>query len=56
MKYSIGIDIGGTNTVLGLVSNQGVVIAKDTMLTKDDNINWDDFFKRLFQKVGELTE
>ena len=56
MKYSIGIDIGGTNTVLGLVNNQGVVIAKDTMLTKDDNSNWDDFFKRLFQKVGELTE
>tara|TARA_Y100000590_G_scaffold85898_1_gene96166 strand:+ start:11340 stop:12311 length:972 start_codon:yes stop_codon:yes gene_type:complete len=56
MKYSIGVDIGGTNTVLGLINNQGVVIARDTMLTKDDNIKWDGFFKRLFEKVGKLTE
>ena len=56
MKYSIGVDIGGTNTVLGLINNQGVVIARDTMLTKDDNIKWDGFFKRLFQKVGKFTE
>ena len=56
MKYAIGIDIGGTNTVLGLVDNQGVILGRDTMLTKDESPSQDDYFKRLFHKVSELTE
>ena len=56
MKYAIGIDIGGTNTVLGLVDNQGVILGRDTMLTKDESPSQDDYFKRLFHKVIELTE
>ncbi len=32
-KYSLGIDIGGTNTVFGLVDKKGNVIKKDSILT-----------------------
>ena len=32
-KYSLGIDIGGTNTVFGLVDKKGKVIKKDSILT-----------------------
>ena len=32
--YSIGIDIGGTNTVFGIVDRNGKVIAKDSIKTK----------------------
>ncbi|MBN1633846.1 MAG: ROK family protein [Ignavibacteria bacterium] len=33
MKYAIGIDIGGTNTVFGIVSEVGECIAEDRMRT-----------------------
>ena len=32
--YSVGIDIGGTNTVFGIVDRNGKVIAKDSIKTK----------------------
>ena len=31
--YSIGIDIGGTNTDIGLVRNDGLCLAKKTLPT-----------------------
>ena len=34
MKYSIGIDIGGTNTVFGLVSEKGNIKAINKISTK----------------------
>ena len=36
-KYSLGIDIGGTNTVFGLVNKKGNVIKKDSILTMPNN-------------------
>ena len=36
-KYSLGIDIGGTNTVFGLVDKKGNVIKKDSILTMPNN-------------------
>ena len=30
-SYSLGIDIGGTNTVFGLVSNNGLVLKKSQL-------------------------
>ena len=36
-KYSLGIDIGGTNTVFGLVDKKGNVIKKDSFLTMPKN-------------------
>ncbi len=35
MKYSIGIDIGGTNTKIGVVSSKGEVLARDRFNTTD---------------------
>ena len=35
MKYAIGIDIGGTNTKLGLVELSGKVLAHDRFNTPD---------------------
>ena len=32
--YSLGIDIGGTNTVFGLISSSGSIIKKDSLLTE----------------------
>ena len=33
MDYALGIDIGGTNTVFGLVDENGHVLAKKSILT-----------------------
>ena len=35
--YSLGIDIGGTNTVYGLISSSGSIIKKDSLLTESEN-------------------
>jgi len=35
--YSLGIDIGGTNTVFGLVDSRGKIIKKDSILTNSNN-------------------
>ena len=34
--YSLGIDIGGTNTVFGLISSSGSIIKKDSLLTDSE--------------------
>ena len=34
-SYSLGIDIGGTNTVFGLVSNNGLVLKKSIKTESD---------------------
>ena len=36
-KYSLGVDIGGTNTVFGLVDKKGNVIKKGSILTMPKN-------------------
>ena len=35
--YVLGIDIGGTNTVFGIVDARGVVIASSSIKTKKHN-------------------
>ncbi|MBH09198.1 MAG: glucokinase [Candidatus Marinimicrobia bacterium] len=52
MNYAIGIDIGGTNTVLGLVDNNGSILDKETFSTK--NKNQEEFFSAAFNNVSEL--
>ena len=32
-SYVVGIDIGGTNTKLGIVDSRGTVLAKDSIKT-----------------------
>tara|TARA_B100000929_G_C15428953_1_gene393966 strand:+ start:75 stop:1037 length:963 start_codon:yes stop_codon:yes gene_type:complete len=45
-KYSLGIDIGGTNTVFGLIDGGGHIIKKDSILTNSNNPP-----RSLFEKI-----
>ena len=35
--YSLGIDIGGTNTVFGAISHDGLILKKDSILTNAEH-------------------
>lgn len=52
-QYSIGIDIGGTNTKIGVVSRDGVVIKKDRFKTRADE-SFDDFLMTLIAVLNHL--
>ena len=48
--YSLGIDIGGTNTVFGLISSSGSIIKKDSLLTESEK-GPVLLFDRIFEKI-----
>ena len=53
--YVIGIDIGGTNSVFGIVDARGVVIASSSIKTqKHNNIN--DYIDELHTEITRLIE
>lgn len=53
--YVLGIDIGGTNTVFGIVDARGVVIASASIKTaKHSNIN--DYINELYTEAMRLLE
>ena len=53
--YVLGIDIGGTNTVFGIVDARGQVIASDSVKTQK-HTNFDDYLKELHNGVERLLE
>lgn len=53
--YVLGIDIGGTNTVFGIVDARGQVIASDSIKTKKHN-KFDDYVAELHAGVERLLE
>ena len=59
--YVVGIDIGGTNTVFGIVNARGQVIASDSVKTQK-HANFDDYIAELHEgltrliKVNELED
>ncbi len=53
--YVIGVDIGGTNTVFGIVDARGVVIASSSIKTLKHN-NVEDYIEDLYQGVTRLLE
>ena len=53
-KFSIGIDIGGTNTVLGLVDAEGQILDKQTIKTKD-SVSFDHFITALTEKINQIA-
>ncbi|MBR1626825.1 MAG: ROK family protein [Bacteroidales bacterium] len=55
MNYSIGIDIGGTNTVVGLVDADGLVVKKEKLKTKDF-VSADDYLKSVTAKIELLAD
>ena len=53
--YVIGIDMGGTNTVFGIVDARGVVLTSDSIKTrKHSNIN--DYIDELYAGITRLIE
>ncbi len=49
-KYSLGIDIGGTNTVFGLIDSSGHIIKKNSILTNSNKAP-ELLFKNIFNKI-----
>lgn len=53
--YVIGIDMGGTNTVFGIVDARGVVLTSDSIKTrKHSNIN--DYIDELYEGINRLIK
>ena len=53
--YVIGIDMGGTNTVFGIVDARGVVIASSSIKTAKHN-NFDDYIDELHEELTRLVK
>jgi len=53
--YVLGIDIGGTNTVFGIVDARGQVVASDSIKTRKHN-NFDDYVAELRTEVTRLLK
>ena len=53
MKLAIGIDIGGTNTVIGLIDQDGLIIQKISIKTREYESS-ELFFRNLYIEVEKL--
>ncbi len=53
MDIVAGIDIGGTNTVIGLVTNNGDCLIESSISTKKHRL-FEDFVKSIFQEIETL--
>ena len=53
MKYSIGIDIGGTNTCLGLVTENAEIVCRNEFKTNDFPI-LENYLTQLVSKIKDL--
>ncbi|MCM1320431.1 MAG: ROK family protein [Muribaculaceae bacterium] len=53
--YVLGIDIGGTNTVFGIVDARGHVVASDSIKTRK-HANFDDYVAELHDEVLRLLK
>lgn len=53
--YVLGIDIGGTNTVFGIVDARGNVIASDSIKTKK-HADFDDYLDELYTEASRLIK
>lgn len=52
-KLAVGIDIGGTHTVFGLVDRDGNNLVQDSIFTKDFPL-FDDFVQEIIQRIKKL--
>lgn len=53
--YVLGIDMGGTNTVFGIVDARGIVIASSSIKTARHTV-FDDYVDELYTEVIHLLE
>lgn len=51
--YVIGIDMGGTNTVFGIVDARGIVLASSSIKTAKHS-NFDDYVEELYTEISKL--
>jgi len=55
MKLAVGIDIGGTITKIGLVSEEGKCIKKTSFRTKEIK-SFSDYIQELYNSIGSITD
>lgn len=55
MKYTVGVDIGGTNTKIGIVDEEGKIIQKEIIKTLSIE-GVENTLKRIWDKIKELLE
>ena len=55
MKYIAGVDIGGTNTKIGIVSSEGRIVAKESIKTLSME-GVESTLKRIWASIKELLE
>ena len=55
MEYAVGIDIGGTNTKIGIVSEAGELIIADSIPTESDS-EFSEFAHRVYEKTTALIK
>ncbi len=53
MKYSIGIDIGGTNTVFGLVSQEGKIVLTNKISTRGHK-NFEAYLDAIVKNIADF--
>lgn len=53
--YVVGIDIGGTNTVFGIVDARGHVVAADSVKTRK-HVDFDDYISELHEGLSRLIK
>ena len=53
--YAVGIDIGGTNTVIGIVDARGTIVAQDSMKTQQYTEIYD-YVSELVSKLNVLID
>lgn len=53
--YVVGIDIGGTNTVFGIVDARGHVVAADSVKTRK-HVDFDDYINDLYEGLSRLIK
>ena len=53
--YVVGIDIGGTNTVFGIVDARGQVVASDSIKTMK-HADFDDYVDELHDNLSRLLK
>ena len=53
--YVVGIDIGGTNTVFGIVDARGHVVASNSVKTKK-HVDFDDYISDLHDGLSQLLK
>ena len=55
MKLSVGIDIGGTNTAVGLVDESGRIVARGNISTRN-NSDFQDYVNQVSDGIRQLLE